>query len=554
MKSDLQIAQEATLKPIDEIAKDAQIPLSYVEPYGKYKGKIDLSFLQEKQSGEGRLILVTAMNPTPYGEGKTTMAVALADGLRRLKKRTVLVLREPSLGPVLGLKGGAAGGGHAQVLPMEDINLHFTGDLHAITSANNLLAAMIDNHIFQGNALGIDPRRVTWHRCMDMNDRQLRFLLSGLGGAKQGMPREDHFDITAASEVMAILCLATDYEDLKRRLDRIVIGYNYEGDEVHASDLQAGGAMTALLKEAMKPNLVQTLEHTPTLMHGGPFANIAHGCNSVIATKMGLQLGDYVVTEAGFGAELGAEKFFDIKCRTADLKPRAAVLVATLRALKHHGGVTKGEELLENENAVRKGLENLWRHAKNLRDIYGLSTVICLNGFAGESPREIALVEKEVKDRGYIFSYCTGWADGGKGALDLAEKVVAACEKTSDFHFAYESDASLAEKIEAIAQKVYGAKEVRYAPGVAGRLRKLERAGYGKLPVCIAKTQYSFSDQPKKLGAPTDFSFTVRDVELNAGAGFVVALAGSIIRMPGLPKKPAAEGITLEDGKIQGLY
>nr|WP_072514396.1 formate--tetrahydrofolate ligase [Ndongobacter massiliensis] len=554
MKSDLQIAQEATLKPIEEIALDARIPLSYVEPYGKYKGKIDLSFLEEKLSGEGKLILVTAMNPTPYGEGKTTMAVALADGLRRLDKRTVLVLREPSLGPVLGLKGGAAGGGNAQVLPMEDINLHFTGDLHAITSANNLLAAMIDNHIFQGNALGIDPRRVTWHRCMDMNDRQLRFLLSGLGGAKQGTPREDHFDITAASEVMAILCLATDYEDLKTRLDRIVVGYTYEGDEVRACDLHAGGAMTALLKEAMKPNLVQTLAHTPTLMHGGPFANIAHGCNSVVATKMGLQLGDYVVTEAGFGAELGAEKFFDIKCRTAGLEPQAAVLVATLRALKHHGGVAKGEELQENEGALRKGLENLWRHAKNLRDVYGLPTVICLNGFAGESPREIALVKKEVTDRGYVFSYCTGWADGGKGALDLAEKVVAACEKASDFRFAYESDASLMEKIEAIAQKVYGAKEVRYAPGVTGRLRKLEKVGYGKLPVCIAKTQYSFSDQPKMLGAPTDFSFTIRDVELNAGAGFVVALAGSIIRMPGLPKKPAAEGITLENGKIQGLY
>ncbi|MGI5885373.1 MAG: formate--tetrahydrofolate ligase [Candidatus Spyradocola sp.] len=549
--TDIEIARAAKPRKILDIAKELGLDLEHVEPYGHYKAKIDPAFVPEKP--DGKLILVTAINPTPAGEGKTTVSIGLADGLRRLGKKAVLALREPSLGPVFGVKGGAAGGGYAQIIPMEDINLHFTGDLHAITTANNLLAAMVDNHIQQGNKLNIDPRRVCWRRCMDMNDRQLREILSGLGGKNNGMPRADGFDITAACEVMAVFCLASDLADLKRRLERIVVAYTFAGEPVTAADLHAQGAMTALLKTALLPNLVQSLEGTPALVHGGPFANIAHGCNSVIATRTALKLGDYCVTEAGFGADLGAEKFLDIKCRAAGLAPSAVVVVATVRALKCHGGVPKAELGKENLAALEKGLGNLLKHVENMQNVYSMPVVVALNRFVTDTQAELDLVAEKLRALSVNVCLCDVWAKGGEGGIALAEEVVRLCETPSTLTYAYPLEETLENKIRLIAQRVYGAKDVVFAAGIKTQLRKLD--ALGPLPVCMAKTQYSLSDNPKLVGRPEDFLITVRQVRLSAGAGFVVAFTGEIIAMPGLPKVPAAENIDVnEKGEIEGLF
>ena len=555
MKSDIEISQEAKMKKILDIAKSAGIDETYVEQYGNYKAKIDLSILNDIKKEDGKLILVTAITPTSAGEGKTTTSIGLADALRKINKNAVLALREPSLGPVFGVKGGATGGGYAQVIPMEDINLHFTGDFHAIGAANNLLAAMIDNHIYQGNALRIDPRKITWRRCVDMNDRQLRFVVDGLGGKTNGMPREDGYDITVASEVMAVFCLASSISDLKKKLSNIIVGYNYDDEPVTAGDLHAEGAMTALLKDAFKPNLVQTLETTPAIVHGGPFANVAHGCNSVIATKLALKLGDYVVTEAGFGADLGAEKFLDIKCRVAGIKPSAVVVVATVRALKMHGGLKKTE--LENEDldALKKGIPNLLRHVSNMKDVYKLPVVVAVNRFPADTEKELELVISECKKLGVNVVLSEVWAKGGEGGVKLAEEVVKLCEEKNDFSFSYELDIKIEDKIRAVVQRVYGGRDINITADAKKQIKKIKELGYDKLPICIAKTQYSFSDDQKKLGAPEDFEVTIRNVKVSAGAGFIVVLTGDIMTMPGLPKVPAAENIDVDDeGKITGLF
>ncbi|MBQ1956620.1 MAG: formate--tetrahydrofolate ligase [Clostridia bacterium] len=554
--SDIEIAQQCKPLHISEIAKKAHIDEKYVEQYGNYKAKIDLSLLSESKKENGKLILVTAITPTPAGEGKTTTTIGLADGLARIGKDVTVALREPSLGPVFGVKGGAAGGGYAQVVPMEDINLHFTGDFHAIGAANNLLAAMLDNHIMQGNALGIDVKRITWKRCVDMNDRQLRFVVDGLGGRVNGTPREDGFDITVASEIMAVLCLATSLSDLKLRLSRIVVGYTYDGKPVTAGQIKAAGAMTALLKDALKPNLVQTLEGTPAFVHGGPFANIAHGCNSVMATQMALKMGDYTVTEAGFGADLGAEKFLDIKCRMAGLTPDAVVVVATVRALKMHGGLDKHELATEDLSALEKGIPNLLRHVSNIKNVYKLPCVVAVNRFPTDTDNEISFIIEKCRELGVNTELSTVWADGGKGGEALAKEVVRLCEEEKgDFTFSYSDDMSISEKIEAVVKKVYGGSGVNILPAAKSQIATLEEMGFGRCPVCIAKTQYSFSDDPTKLGAPTDFTVTVKNVKISAGAGFVVVLTGDIMTMPGLPKVPAAEKIDVtDDGKIVGLF
>ena len=557
IKTDIEIAREVTPEHILKIAERANIDEKYVELYGRNKAKIDLSLLNDlKDKPNGKLILVTAITPTPAGEGKTTTTIGLADGLRRIGKKVTVALREPSLGPVFGVKGGAAGGGYAQVIPMEDINLHFTGDFHAIGAANNLLAAMLDNHIQQGNRLGIDTRKITWKRCVDMNDRQLRFVVDGLGGKVNGVPREDGFDITVASEIMAVLCLASSLSDLKERLKRIIVGYTFDDKPVTAGDLKAAGAMCALLKDALKPNLVQTLEGTPALVHGGPFANIAHGCNSVIATKTALKLGDYTVTEAGFGADLGAEKFLDIKCRMASLTPDAVVMVATVRALKMHGGLKKTELANEDLNALEKGIPNLLRHVENIKKVYKLPCVVAVNRFPTDTDKEIDFIIKKCRELGVNTVLSTVWAEGGKGGEALAKEVVRLCtEEKGDFTFSYSSDLSLKEKIEAVVTKVYGGAGVTYLPAAEKQLLNLEKGGFGDCPVCIAKTQYSFSDDPTKLGAPTGFTVTVKNVKVSAGAGFVVVLTGDIMTMPGLPKVPAAENIDVDDdGNIVGLF
>ena len=554
MKTDIEIAQETKLLHIRDVAAKVGLSDEETEFYGKYKAKIDLSVM-DKKGKNGKLILVTAITPTPAGEGKTTTTIGLADGLARIGKSVVVALREPSLGPVFGIKGGAAGGGYSQVVPMEDINLHFTGDFHAIGAANNLLAAMLDNHIFQGNELGIDPEKITWKRCVDMNDRQLRFIEDGLGGGKNGVPRRDGYDITVASEVMAVLCLATSLADLKARLARIIVGYTYEGKPVTAGDLKAAGAMTALLKDALKPNLVQTLGGTPALVHGGPFANIAHGCNSVIATKTALKLGDYVVTEAGFGADLGAEKFLDIKCRAAGLRPSAVVVVATVRALKMHGGLEKTELQQEDLAALKRGLPNLLRHVSNMKNVYRLPTVVAVNRFPADTDAEIALVIEKCKALGVNVVLSTVWAEGGKGGEALANEVVRLCEEENDFSYCYDEKLPIKEKISAITTKIYGGDGVDYTPEAEEEIARLERLGFAGTPVCMAKTQYSFSDDAKKLGAPEHFRITVREVKVAAGAGFVVALTGNILTMPGLPKDPAACHIDVdENGKITGLF
>ncbi len=559
-KSDIEIAQECEMKPITEIAAAAGIDDKYLEQYGKYKAKIDYNLLKDTDAENGKLILVTAINPTPAGEGKTTTSVGLADGLKKIGKNVMVALREPSLGPVFGVKGGAAGGGYAQVVPMEDINLHFTGDFHAIGAANNLLAAMIDNHIFQGNALNIDPRKITWRRCVDMNDRQLRNVVDGLGGRTNGTPREDGYDITVASEIMAVLCLASDINDLKERLSRIIIGYTYgkpsEQKPVTAGDLNAQGAMAALLKDALKPNLVQTLEGTPAIVHGGPFANIAHGCNSVTATKMCLKLADYTVTEAGFGADLGAEKFLDIKCRMAGLKPNAVVIVATVRALKYNGGVPKAELNGENLEALEKGLPNLLKHVSNITNVYKLPCVVAINEFPTDTQAEIELVEKKCKELGVNVVLSQVWAKGGEGGVALAEEIVRLCEQPNDsFSFSYELEGSIEEKLDQIVKKIYGGKGVVLTANAKKQAKQLEDLGFGNCPICVAKTQYSLTDDEKKLGAPTDFEVTVRNLKVSAGAGFIVALTGEIMTMPGLPKVPAAEKIDVdENGKITGLF
>ena len=554
--SDIEIAQSCKLKPITEIAKAAHVSDDYLELYGKYKAKIDLSLLSDATRKDGKLILVTAITPTPAGEGKTTTTIGLADGLKRIGKDVTVALREPSLGPVFGVKGGAAGGGYAQVVPMEDINLHFTGDFHAIGAANNLLAAMLDNHIQQGNTLGIDPRKITWKRCVDMNDRQLRFVVDGLGGRVNGTPREDGFDITVASEIMAVLCLSDSISDLKERLSRIIVGYTYNDEPVTAGQLKAAGAMTALLKDALKPNLVQTLEGTPAFVHGGPFANIAHGCNSVIATKMALKMGDYAVTEAGFGADLGAEKFLDIKCRMAGLTPDAVVVVATIRALKMHGGLAKTELGEENLEKLEKGIPNLLRHVSNIKNVYKLPCVVAVNRFPTDTDAEVDFIIEKCKELGVNVILSTVWADGGRGGEALAHEVVRLCEEEKgDFTFAYPSDIPLDEKINAIVTKVYGGKGVNILPQAKKQIEKLTEIGFANCPVCIAKTQYSFSDDQTKLGAPEDFTVTVKNVKISAGAGFVVVLTGDIMTMPGLPKSPAAERIDVDqDGKISGLF
>ena len=559
-KSDIEIAQETEMLPITQIAEKAGIDEKYLEQYGKYKAKIDYNLLKETNAEDGKLILVTAINPTPAGEGKTTTSVGLADGLQKIGKKVMVALREPSLGPVFGVKGGAAGGGYAQVVPMEDINLHFTGDFHAIGAANNLLAAMIDNHIFQGNALNIDPRKITWRRCVDMNDRQLRNIVDGLGGKTNGMPREDGYDITVASEIMAVLCLASDITDLKERLARIIVGYTYgkasEQKPVTAGDLNAQGAMAALLKDALKPNLVQTLEHTPAIVHGGPFANIAHGCNSVTATRMALKLADYTVTEAGFGADLGAEKFLDIKCRMAGLKPNAVVIVATVRALKYNGGVPKADLNNENLEALEKGLPNLLKHVSNITNVYKLPCVVAINEFPTDTQAEVELVEKKCKELGVNVVLSQVWAKGGEGGVKLAEEVVRLCEQPNDnFSFAYELDGSIEDKLNQIVQKIYGGKRVVLTANAQKQAKELEALGFGNCPICVAKTQYSLTDDEKKLGAPTDFEVTVRNLKISAGAGFIVALTGEIMTMPGLPKVPAAERIDVDEtGKISGLF
>ena len=552
--SDIEIAQSSEMLPIFEVAKRAGIPEDLLEPYGRYKAKLDARALADKPL-RGKLVLVTAINPTPAGEGKTTTSVGLADALTSLGQSAMLALREPSLGPVFGVKGGAAGGGYAQVVPMEDINLHFTGDFHAIGAANNLCAAMLDNHIKQGNSLNIDPRRVVWKRCVDMNDRQLRNVIDGLGGIADGMPRQDGFDITVASEVMAVFCLASGIKDLKERLGRMVIAYTYDRKPVTVSDIHAEGAMTALLKDAIQPNLVQTLEHTPALVHGGPFANIAHGCNTVEATKTALRLADYVVTEAGFGADLGAEKFLDIKCRATGLAPSAVVLVATVRALKYNGGVAKADLNQQNVEALKEGIPNLLRHVDNIQKVYGLPVVVAINAFPTDTAEELALVEEECKKRGVNVVLSEVWAKGGKGGQALAEEVMRLCQTESKLTFAYDVKESLKQKITDIATKIYHADGVEFAPSAAKQLQQLEELGFGELPICMAKTQYSFTDDQTKLGAPENFKITVREVRVSAGAGFVVCLTGSIMTMPGLPKVPAAEHIdVLDDGRIVGLF
>ena len=554
VKSDIEIAQSSEMLPIFEVAKRAGIPEDFLEPYGRYKAKLDARALADKPL-RGKLVLVTAINPTPAGEGKTTTSVGLADALTSLGQSAMLALREPSLGPVFGVKGGAAGGGYAQVVPMEDINLHFTGDFHAIGAANNLCAAMLDNHIKQGNSLNIDPRRVVWKRCVDMNDRQLRNVVDGLGGIADGMPRQDGFDITVASEVMAVFCLASGIKDLKERLGRMVIAYTYDRKPVTVSDIHAEGAMTALLKDAIQPNLVQTLEHTPALVHGGPFANIAHGCNTVEATKTALRLADYVVTEAGFGADLGAEKFLDIKCRATGLAPSAVVLVATVRALKYNGGIAKADLNQQNVEALKEGIPNLLRHVDNIQTVYGLPVVVAINAFPTDTAEELALVEEECKKRGVNVVLSEVWAKGGKGGQALAEEVIRLCQTESKLTFAYDVKESLKQKITDIATKIYHADGVEFAPSAAKQLQQLEELGFGELPICMAKTQYSFTDDQTKLGAPENFKITVREVRVSAGAGFVVCLTGSIMTMPGLPKVPAAEHIdVLDDGRIVGLF
>jgi len=554
--TDIEIAQSVKPKHISEIAEIAGIDEKYVEFYGKYKAKINLACMKDqKEKKDGKLVLVTAITPTPAGEGKTTTTIGLADGLKRIGKNVVVALREPSLGPVFGVKGGAAGGGYAQVIPMEDINLHFTGDFHAIGAANNLLAAMIDNHIQQGNTLGIDPRKITWKRCVDMNDRQLRFVVDGLGGKVNGTPREDGFDITVASEIMAVLCLSTSISDLKERLSKIIIGYTYDDKPVYAAQLKAQGAMTALLKDAINPNLVQTLEGTPALVHGGPFANIAHGCNSIVATKLAMKLGDYAVTEAGFGADLGAEKFLDIKCRYGNIKPNAVVIVATIRALKMHGGADKKDLNNENLDALKKGVPNLLRHVSNIKNVYKLPCVVAVNRFPSDTDAEIKLIIEECKRLGVNVVLSTVWAEGGKGGEALAKEVVRLCAQSNEFSYSYSLDESIEEKIKSVVVKVYGGKDITVLPAAKKQIETLTSLGYGNLPVCIAKTQYSFSDDPSLLCAPTDFTVTVKNVKVSAGAGFIVVLTGDIMTMPGLPKVPAAENIDVdENGKISGLF
>lgn len=554
--SDIEIAQKCEMRPITEIAENAGIDEKYIEQYGKYKAKIDLSLLNESQRDNGKLILVTAITPTPAGEGKTTTTIGLADGMKRIGKSVAVALREPSLGPVFGIKGGAAGGGYAQVVPMEDINLHFTGDFHAIGAANNLLAAMLDNHIQQGNLLGIDPRKITWKRCVDMNDRQLRFVVDGLGGKVNGVPREDGFDITVASEIMAVLCLSNSISDLKDRLSRIIVGYTYDDKPVTAGELKAAGAMVALLKDAIKPNLVQTLEGTPAFVHGGPFANIAHGCNSVTATKMALKTADYAITEAGFGADLGAEKFLDIKCRAAGLNPSAVVVVATVRALKMHGGLDKKSLDTENLTALEKGIPNLLRHVSNIKNVYKLPCVVAVNRFPTDTDNEIGFIIEKCKELGVNVVLSTVWAYGGKGGEDLAKEVVRLCEEEKgDFTYSYPLEGSIEDKIEAVVKKVYGGNGITVLPAAKKQIERLSELGFSNLPVCIAKTQYSFSDNPALLGAPEDFTVTVKNVKISAGAGFIVVLTGDIMTMPGLPKSPAAERIDIdENGKITGLF
>ena len=541
--------------PIAQVAEAAGVDEKYLEQYGKYKAKVDYNLLKEVQRPDGKLILVTAINPTPAGEGKTTTTVGLADGMKKLGKNVMVALREPSLGPVFGIKGGAAGGGYAQVVPMEDINLHFTGDFHAIGAANNLLAAMLDNHIYQGNQLGIDPRRITWKRCVDMNDRQLRFVVDGLGGRVNGVPREDGYDITVASEIMAVLCLASDINDLKARLGRIIVGYTYDEKPVTAADLHAQGAMAALLKDALKPNLVQTLEHTPAFVHGGPFANIAHGCNSVTATKIARRLADYTVTEAGFGADLGAEKFLDIKCRMAGLKPDCVVIVATARALKYNGGVPKTETGKENLEALEKVLPNLLKHVSNIANVYHLPCVVAINRFPQDTEAELALIRSKCQALGVNVALSEVWGKGGDGGIELAKEVIRLCDAPNDFTFAYDLDLSIEEKIKAIVTKIYGGKDVAFTANAQKQMRQMNALGFDKLPICMAKTQYSLTDDPTKLGAPEGFTITVRNIKVSAGAGFLVALTGDIMTMPGLPKVPAAERIDVdENGKISGLF
>lgn len=555
--SDIEIAQATKPQHITKIAKFAGIDDKYLEPYGNYKAKVDYSILKDLDKENGKLVLVTAITPTSAGEGKTTTTIGLADGLRKIGKNTVVALREPSLGPVFGVKGGATGGGYAQVIPMEDINLHFTGDFHAIGAANNLLAAMVDNHIYQGNALGIDPRRITWKRCVDMNDRQLRYITDGLGGRVNGVPREDGFDITVASEIMAVFCLASSITDLKERLSKIVVGYTYDEQPVTAGQIGAVGGMAALLKDALKPNLVQTLEGTPALVHGGPFANIAHGCNSVIATKMAMKLGDYAITEAGFGADLGAEKFLDIKCRFAGIKPNAVVVVATVRALKLHGGVAKTELGAENLEALEKGIPNLLRHVSNIKDVYKLPCVVALNRFPTDTDREVELVMTKCRELGVNTVLSNVWAEGGNGGVDLANEVVRLCneESNDEFAFSYELEGTIEEKIEKIVKRVYRGSEVAFDSAAKKEIAKLTALGFDKMPICMAKTQYSFSDDQTKTGAPENFVVTVRNVKVSAGAGFIVALTGNIMTMPGLPKVPAAMNIDVdENGKITGLF
>ena len=555
-KTDIEIAQECQMKHIREIAATAHVDEKYLEQYGNYKAKIDLSLLEESDRPDGKLILVTAITPTPAGEGKTTTTIGLADGLKRIGKDVTVALREPSLGPVFGVKGGAAGGGYAQVVPMEDINLHFTGDFHAIGAANNLLAAMLDNHIQQGNALGIDVRRITWKRCVDMNDRQLRFIVDGMGGKPNGVPREDGFDITVASEIMAVFCLASSITDLKERLSRIIVGYTYDDKPVTAGDLKAVGAMTALLKDAIKPNLVQTLEGTPAFVHGGPFANIAHGCNSVMATRLALKMGDYTVTEAGFGADLGAEKFLDIKCRMAGLTPDAVVMVATVRALKMHGGLAKTELATEDLGALERGIPNLLRHVSNIKNVYKLPCVVAVNRFPTDTDAEIDFIIRKCRELGVNTVLSTVWADGGAGGIEMAKEVVRLCEEEQgDFTFSYELDCSIEEKIASVVKKVYGGDGITILPAAKKQIAQLTALGFDKCPVCIAKTQYSFSDDPTKLGAPEGFTVTVKNVKVSAGAGFIVVLTGDILTMPGLPKSPAAERIDVDaHGKITGLF
>lgn len=555
MKTDIEIAQNCKMQNIADIAKFAGIDEKYLERYGNYKAKLDLSLLQENKDKQGKLVLVTAITPTPAGEGKTTTTIGLADGLKLIGKKVMVALREPSLGPVFGVKGGAAGGGYAQVVPMEDINLHFTGDFHAIGAANNLLAAMLDNHVQQGNSLNIDVKKITWKRCVDMNDRQLRYVVDGLGGKPNGTPREDGFDITVASEIMAILCLSNSIKDLKEKLSKIIVAYTVDDKPVTAGDLKAAGAMTALLKDAIKPNLVQTLEGTPAFVHGGPFANIAHGCNSIIATKMALNLADYAITEAGFGADLGAQKFLDIKCRIAGLKPSAVVLVATVRALKMHGGLAKTQLNSENLTALENGLPNLLRHIENITKVYKLPCVVAVNRFPTDTDKEIEFITKKCKELGVNTVLSNVWAEGGQGGKDLAEEVVKLCEQDNHFEFSYDLDLPIEKKIEAVVKRVYRGNGVNITPQAKKQIETLEKLGFSKLPICIAKTQYSFSDDQTKLCAPTDFTVTIKNVKVSAGAGFIVVLTGDIMTMPGLPKVPAAENIDVtDDGKIIGLF